>query len=118
MRAGLIDDLAYEDEIDDKVDARARPHQHAAPAASTAASASSSLGLNRGPRIALIYAVGDHQLRRQHRFAVRPQVLGSDTMVEYLRKARADNSIRAIVLGSTAPAGRPSPPTSSGARSC
>ena len=33
------------------------------------------------------------------------QVVGSDTMVEYLRKARADNSIRAIVLRIDSPGG-------------
>ena len=33
------------------------------------------------------------------------QVLGSDTMVEYLRKARADDSIRAIVLRIDSPGG-------------
>ena len=32
-------------------------------------------------------------------------MLGSDTMVEYLRKARADNSIRAIVLRIDSPGG-------------
>ena len=55
--AGLVDDLAYEDEIDDKVQlGRGRvntlnQHEYRNVAAH-------SLGLNRGPRIAVIYAVG------------------------------------------------------------
>ena len=53
----------------------------------------------------MIYAVGRDQPRAQQlRFAVG-QVVGSDTMVEYLRKARADSSIRAIVLRIDSPGG-------------
>ncbi len=64
-----------------------------------------SLGLNRGPRIAL-------DLRRRHDHAPAPaasrrqaRCVGSDTIVEYLRKARADSSIRAIVLRIDSPGG-------------
>ena len=60
-----------------------------------------SLGLNRGPRIAVIYAVGMISSGASN----SGQVLGSDTMVEYLRKARADSSIRAIVLRIDSPGG-------------
>src|SRR5688572_22668291 len=57
VRAGLVDDVAYEDELDDKVElAKGSPrfieqdeYRQVSP---------SSLGLNRGPRIAVIYAVG------------------------------------------------------------
>ncbi len=105
VRAGLVDDLAYEDEIDDKVDARARPHQHAAPGTTTAAS---SLQLARAqPRAADRRDLRRrrHHHRREQRAPMPASVLGSDTMVEYLRKARADNSIRAIVLRIDSPGG-------------
>jgi protease IV len=104
VRAGLIDDLAYEDEIDDKVQlGRGRLNtlrQHEYRNVSL-----SSLGLNRGPRIAVIYAVGLITTGQSSYGSAAGQVLGSDTMVEYLRKARADDSIRAIVLRIDSPGG-------------
>jgi protease-4 len=103
VRAGLIDDLAYEDEIDDKVElGRGRTNtlrQHEYRSVGLG-----SLGLNRGPKIALIYAVGIISSGASNDSA-SGQVLGSDTMVEYLRKARADSSIRAIVLRIDSPGG-------------
>ena len=103
VRAGLVDDLAYDDEIDDKVQLgkgrvntlRQQDYRHVG---------LPSLGLNRGPRIALIYAVGLINTGRSND-APSGQVLGSDTMVEYLRKVRADDSIRAIVLRIDSPGG-------------
>jgi protease IV len=103
MRAGLIDDLAYEDELDDKValgrgrTTTLRQHEYRSVGLG-------SLGLNRGPRIAVIYAVGMISSGASSDSAAG-QVLGSDTMVEYLRKARADSSIRAIVLRIDSPGG-------------
>jgi protease-4 len=104
VRAGLIDDLAYEDEIDDKVELgrgrvnTLRQHDYRSVGAHT-------LGLNRGPRIALIYAVGLISTGPSHQDSPSGQVLGSETMVEYLRKVRADDSIRAIVLRIDSPGG-------------
>ena len=57
-----------------------------------------------GPRIAVIYAVG---LISTGRSSDAPQgdVVGSDTIVEYLRKARSDKSVRAVVLRIDSPGG-------------
>ena len=104
VRAGLIDDVAYEDELDDKV--KLAPgsvkflshddYRHVSPA---------SMGLNRGPRIAVIYAVGIIASGESSFDSPQGSVAGSDTIVEYLRKARSDNSIRAIVLRIDSPGG-------------
>ncbi len=104
VRAGLIDDLAYEDELDDKApldSVRSSPldekdYRHVSLA---------SLGLNRGPRIAVIYAVGLISSGASSYDSPQGQVVGSDTLVEYLRRARADSSIRAIVLRVDSPGG-------------
>jgi protease-4 len=104
VRAGLVDDVAYEDELDDKVKLaqgrvnylEERDYRHVTPA---------SLGLNRGPRIAGIYATGVIASGESNYDSPSGQVLGADTMVEYLRKARADNSIKAIVLRVDSPGG-------------
>jgi protease-4 len=104
LRAGLVDDLAYEDELDDKVElGRGRAHvirQHEYRGIST-----STLGLDRGPRIALIYASGLISTGRSNYDSPSGQVVGSDTMIEYLRKARADDSIKAIILRIDSPGG-------------
>jgi protease-4 len=104
VRAGLVDDVAYEDEIDDKVNLAAgevkfleyKDYRSVAP---------SSLGLNRGPKIAVLYAVGIIGSGESANDSPQGDVVGSDTIVRYLRKARADSSIRAIVLRIDSPGG-------------
>ena len=108
VRAGLVDDLAYEDELDDKMQLtraagtrQAQFLEHDDYRRVTPA----SLGLNKGPRIAVIYAAGIIVSGESSYDSPNGQVVGSDTMVRYLRKARADNSIRAIVLRIDSPGG-------------
>ena len=105
IRAGLIDDVAYEDEIDDKVKLSPKgsirllsddDYRHTSP---------TSLGLNRGPRVAVIYANGIIASGESNYDTASGGVVGSDTMLDYLRKARADQSIKAIVLRVDSPGG-------------
>jgi protease IV len=101
VRAGLVDDLAYEDELDDKVELgrggmrtlRQSDYRQISPA---------SLGLGTGERIAVIYAVG---IITSGESSSDSSTIGSDTLVRYIRKARADNSIKAIVLRVDSPGG-------------
>ncbi|HTG99704.1 MAG TPA: signal peptide peptidase SppA [Vicinamibacterales bacterium] len=104
VRAGLIDDVAYEDELDDKVQLskgkgnflNESEYRHVSP---------TSVGLNRGPRIGVIYATGVIASGESNYDSPSGQVVGSETMVDSLRKARADSSIRAIVLRIDSPGG-------------
>jgi protease-4 len=104
VRVGLIDDVAYEDELDDKVQLGKGgsrfldqdDYRRVSP---------TSLGLNKGPKIAVIYAVGLISSGSSSYDSPQGQVLGSDTLIEYLRKARADRSIKAIVLRVDSPGG-------------
>ena len=104
VRAGLVDDLAYEDEIDDKVQLgsgrvrylRQQDYRQVSP---------STLGLNNGERIAVIYAVGLISSGESSNDSAAGDVLGSDTLVRYLRRARDDDSIKAIVLRIDSPGG-------------
>jgi len=103
-KAGLIDDLAYVDQLDDKINALGgklariedREYGKVSPA---------SLGLNKGPKIALIQASGVIASGDSGFDAVSGQVLGSDTIIKYIREARADNSVKAIVLRVDSPGG-------------
>ena len=104
LRVGLVDELAYSDQIDDRAKlaggkisrleaadyARVTPH---------------ALGLNRGPRIAVIYATGIIASGRGGYDPLSGAVLGSETIIEHIREARADSSVRAIVLRIDSPGG-------------
>ena len=104
VRAGLVDDVAYEDELDDKMHLGTgavkflehRDYRSTAP---------SALGLNRGPKIAILYAVGIVSSGESSYDSPQGNVIGSDTIVRYLRKARADDAIKAIVLRIDSPGG-------------
>jgi protease-4 len=104
VRAGLVDDVAYEDELDDKVKLSSGSTRFVDDDDYRRVSGS-SLGLNRGSRIAVIYAVGIISSGASSYDSPQGQVVGSDTVVEYLRKARADGSIKAIVLRIDSPGG-------------
>ena len=104
LKAGLIDDLAYEDELDDKVKLGTgkikytdmNEYRQVSP---------TSLGLNRGPKIAVLYAAGIIASGKSNYDSPSGNVVGSETLVDYLRKARADSAVKAIVLRIDSPGG-------------
>jgi protease IV len=104
LKAGLVDDLAYADQIDDKAqlpggrlnELKAADYGRVSP---------TSLGLNRGPRIALIYAVGAIVSGESGFDPLFGQVVGSDTLIRYIKEARDDRSVRAIVVRVDSPGG-------------
>lgn len=107
VRAGLVDDVAYEDELDDKVQLgkTAGANVRFMDEVEYRQVGLTSLGLNRGPRIAVIFAVGIISSGESSYDSPQGLVAGSDTIVRYLRKARADSSVRAIVLRIDSPGG-------------
>ena len=102
VRLGLVDDVAYEDELDDKVQLATATPKFVTQNDYRSISLG-SLGLNRGPRIAVIYAVGVISSGQSSEEGT--QVVGSDTVVEHLRKVRADDSIKAVVMRIDSPGG-------------
>jgi protease IV len=103
LRAGLVDDVAYEDQVDDKLRAgekrsRLDPDDYARVSAS-------SVGLNRGPRVAVIYASGTIASGKSGYDPVNGGIAGSDTLIDYIKQARRDGSIRAIVVRVDSPGG-------------
>ena len=102
VRAGLVDDLAYEDELDDKVKLGSGTIRYTSQQ-DYRRIGTRSLGLDRGQKIALIYAVG--VIATGASSAEGTDVVGSETLVEQLRKVRADRSIKAIVLRIDSPGG-------------
>ncbi len=104
LAAGLVDGLVYEDELKrqppfDEVDWQVitdRDYRQVS---------LNSVGLNRGRRIAVVYAVGTINSGSGGVDLMGGQVLGADTLVAALRAARNDDTVRAIVLRIDSPGG-------------
>ena len=103
--AGLIDDLAYEDQALARL-REARPDAtRDIDGDDYARIGLSSLGLNKGPRIAVIYFAGAIASGKNGYDPLEGATIGSDTLIEYIRKVRKDSSIRAIILRIDSPGG-------------
>jgi protease-4 len=105
VRAGLIDGVAYEDEIDDKVVLSTEKKLPRLDGRRYAEVSPSSVGLGGGSKIAVLYAVGAIVSGRSGIDPLNGPVVGSDSLVEDIRAIRADKSIKAIVLRVDSPGG-------------
>jgi protease IV len=103
LRAGLVDDLLYEDQVAEKLGS-GRPERHIDDEDYTRIS-TASVGLNRGPRIAVIYAAGTINSGKGGYDPINGAIVGSETLIQYIRQARRDRSLRAIVLRIDSPGG-------------
>ena len=110
VRVGLVDDLAYADEVQGYLGTQTGD---ATPDSSASRQLSGqqyrqvsleSLGLNQGPKVAVIYAVGTIT-RGGSSSSSGSQSIGSYTLVRYIRQARLDDDIEAIVLRIDSPGG-------------
>ena len=101
---GLIDELLYEDEVvghaplPESASSRLayRDYQHLD---------ARSLGLNRGPEVAVVYAAGTINFGGSGFDVSGSEIVGSQTMVQAIREAREDRSVEAIVLRIDSPGG-------------
>ena len=106
LRHGLVDDLAYEDELDDLVkDVGAPGTLELLESESYARVSWESLGIHHRDRIAVLHAVGAITLGRSGYDPINGPILGSESLVEYIREIRDDSSIKAIVLRVDSPGG-------------
>ncbi len=106
LRAGLIDDLVYEDQVDDQLKALEKTDRVATVDFEDYARISpASVGLATKSRIAVIYAVGTIASGKSAYDPVNGPVVGSETLVEQIRTVRKDASIKAIVLRVDSPGG-------------
>jgi protease-4 len=106
LRHGLVDDLAYEDELDDLVDTVGAPGTLKLLESDDYAFVPwESLGIRRRSRIAVLNAIGAITLGRSGYDPINGPVIGSDTLVEHIREIRDDSSIKAIVLRIDSPGG-------------
>jgi protease IV len=107
--AGLIDEALYRDEVETMlkkqlgqkeseplVAVRGYDYRDVSP---------ESLGLNKGERIAVIYASGEIGSGSSQNSPSGDQSIGSDTLAKALNDAAADKTIKAIVLRVDSPGG-------------
>lgn len=106
LRHGLVDDLAYADELDDLVGDVGAPGSLRLVESDEYARVSwESLGVQRRHKIAVLNAVGAITGGKSRFDPINGPILGSDSVVEYIRRIRADSSIRAIILRIDSPGG-------------
>ena len=99
LKAGLIDRVAYEDQLDDEGPEKGTKRLEATNYYNAVVPSASRIP---GARIAVLYATGTISSGRS---APDGGSTGSETFVEWLRKVRVDPSVRAIVVRVDSPGG-------------
>ena len=104
VSAGLVDGLAYEDQLGDQAKVPMGKGRRLTIQDYSGVSAR-SLGLGRGPRIAVLYASGTIVSGRSGYDPMNGQVVGADTLADSIARIRDDSSIKAVVLRVDSPGG-------------
>jgi len=105
LRAGLVDDVKYADQVEEALRAVKKTGDRRIDGDDYARISPTSLGLNRGPRIAVIVASGTITSGKSGFDPVNGSIVGAETLIDYIKQARRDSSIKAIVLRVDSPGG-------------
>jgi protease IV len=107
LRVGLVDGLAYDDQIDDRMrEAKfASGEMRRIDGVDYQRVTPRSIGVAPRSRIAVLYAVGTIASGKSGFDPSNGQIVGSETLVEQIRRVRDDRSIKAIVLRIDSPGG-------------
>ena len=105
LEAGLVDELAYEDELDDRVPELGGDSDRRIEGSDYQRISFESAGVRPRSRIAVLHIVGTIASGKGGFDPVNGSVAGSEAIVEQIRKIRDDNSIKAIVLRIDSPGG-------------
>lgn len=99
LRAGLVDELVYEDELEARMKSRERitPGRYVR--------AARGFGFDGRPKVALVYVVGEIMSGESERSPFGGDLAGSSTLARAIRQARTDADIKAIVLRVDSPGG-------------
>ena len=107
--AGLIDGALYHDEVEKELKKRLgykdSDELHIAKGSDYRQISQESLGLNKGEKIAIVYAAGDITSGKSQFGGNGEETIGSDSLAKTLEEARNDQSIKAIVLRVDSPGG-------------
>lgn len=107
--AGLIDGALYHDDVEKELKKRLGYKEgdelHIARSADYKQISQESLGLNKGEKIAVVYAAGDIVSGKSSFGSSGEETIGSDSLVRTINEARDDKGVRAIVLRIDSPGG-------------
>jgi len=107
--AGLIDGAMYRDDVDKELKKRLgykdSDNLRVASAGDYRKITQESLGLNKGEKIAIVYASGDIVSGSSTFGSSGEETIGSDSLAKVLKEVRDDNSIKAVVLRIDSPGG-------------
>ncbi len=108
-QVGLIDGVAYRDELEKEIKTKLGYKEDDALKlvrnSDYAEIKPDSLGLDKGEKIAVIYASGNIGSGQSENSPTGEQSIGSDTMAKAINDARDDNTIKAIVIRVDSPGG-------------
>src|SRR5437899_3842241 len=107
--AGLIDGAAYREEVEKELKKRLgykdSEELHVAKASDYRQISQESLGLNKGEKIAVVYAAGDITSGKSQFGGSGEETIGSDSLTKVIDEVRDDKSIKAVVLRIDSPGG-------------
>src|SRR2546430_6444957 len=107
--AGLIDGALYHDDVEKELKKRLgykdSDELHIARSADYKQISQESLGLNKGEKIAVVYAAGDIVSGKSSFGGNGEETIGSDSLVRTINEARDDKGVKAIVLRIDSPGG-------------
>ena len=106
---GLIDEAYYKEQVygefKTRLNYKAEDNLRTISTSEYKEISSDSLGLNKGERVAVIYASGAINIGHSNDGPFGSKMVGSDTIVKAVNDAAADKSIKAIVLRVDSPGG-------------
>src|SRR2546423_2424771 len=107
--AGLIDGALYRDDVEKELKRRLGYKEsdelRIAKASDYRQISQESLGLNKGEKIAVVYAAGDIVSGGSQFGSSGEETIGSDSLVKALKEVRDDSSIKAVVFRVDSPGG-------------
>src|SRR5882762_3062025 len=107
--AGLIDGALYHDEVEKELKKRLgykdNDELNIARSGDYRQISQESLGLNKGERVAVVYAAGDIVSGKSSFGGSGEETIGSESLVKTINEARDDKTIKAIVLRIDSPGG-------------
>jgi protease-4 len=107
--AGLIDGVLYREDVEKELKKRLgykdTDELRIARAADYRKVTQESLGLNKGEKIAIVFASGDIVSGNSEFGTAGQETIGSDSLVKVLREVRDDKTIKAVVLRVDSPGG-------------
>src|SRR3989440_1789462 len=107
--AGMIDEALYHDDVEKELKKRLgykeNDELHIARGSDYRQISQESLGLNKGEKIAVVYAAGDIVSGKSSFGGSGEETIGSDSLVRTINEARDDKGVKAIVLRIDSPGG-------------